>query len=143
MKYLPRTICVAIFLSAACNSGSGPDNNMDSTKNKNDSAAADHTSTSMSKDTTNLVIVNLDKGDSDFASKAAMGGMAEVAMGRIAESNAKSQRVKNFGAMMVEDHSQGGDKLKQIASQKNIILPTSLSSDDQKHLDELRKKSGD
>src|SRR5882762_5427502 len=35
--------------------------------------------------------------------------------------------VKEFGAMMVTDHSAANDKLKSIAAKKNIKLPTSPS----------------
>src|SRR5437868_6013679 len=45
----------------------------------------------------------------EFMNKAAMGGMAEVEMGKLAQQNASSPRVKNFGDMMVRDHSSAND----------------------------------
>jgi putative membrane protein len=44
--------------------------------------------------------------------------------------------------MMVTDHTQAGDQLKQLAATKNITLPASLSDDSQKKLDNLSKKTG-
>jgi putative membrane protein len=74
--------------------------------------------------------------------KAADGGMEEVQMGKLANEKATNQRVKNFGQMMVDDHSKAGDELKSLASQKNVTLPASMSDDHQKDMDDLNKKKG-
>ena len=44
--------------------------------------------------------------------------------------------------MMEKDHTAAGDKLKALAQSKNITLPTGLSSDSQKAVDDLQQKSG-
>ena len=62
--------------------------------------------------------------DKTFMKKAARGGMMEVAMGRLAEQNAKSEDVKSFGKRMVTDHSKANDELKSIAEKKGVKLPT-------------------
>jgi len=85
----------------------------------------------------------LNKDDSEFVTKAASGGMMEVELGKVAQEKAKSQRVKDFGSMMVRDHSQANDELKSIASSKNFTVPSAMLEDHQKHVDELKKKSGD
>jgi putative membrane protein len=54
--------------------------------------------------------------DRTFTDKAAQGGMAEFELGRLAEQNAQSQEVKDFGKRMIEDYSTA-DQLKQLASQ--------------------------
>ncbi|HEX4133828.1 MAG TPA: DUF4142 domain-containing protein [Bryobacteraceae bacterium] len=64
--------------------------------------------------------------DSRFAREAAMGGMMEVEMGKVAVQKASSEKVKQFGQRMVDDHSKAGDELKGIASKDNITLPTEL-----------------
>jgi putative membrane protein len=66
--------------------------------------------------------------DSDFYKKAAEGGIAEVELGRLAEDKSANASVKDFGAMMVTDHSAGNEKLKVIAAKKNIELPTTPSA---------------
>jgi putative membrane protein len=119
-------------------------NNAASDNSKTDTGAAtteDHTSTTLDKDTTRGGPLAKENMDSNFAVKASVGNMAEVIMGKLAMTRGQSQRVKNFGAMMVRDHTEAGDKLKQIASQKNILLPAMLNREEQKHVDDLQKKS--
>ena len=50
--------------------------------------------------------------------------MMEVAMGRQAEQNGKSDDVKSFGKRMVTDHSKANDELKSIAEKKGVKLPS-------------------
>jgi putative membrane protein len=78
----------------------------------------------------------------EFAVKAANGGMLEVELGRLAEEKAQSKDVKEFGAMMVKDHSKANEELKTIAATQNITLPTTLGEDEQKHVNEMAKLSG-
>ena len=56
--------------------------------------------------------------------------MAEVALGQLAVEKASNADVKKFGQRMVDDHSKANDKLKQLASQKNVALPQDLSAKD-------------
>jgi putative membrane protein len=79
---------------------------------------------------------------SNFAVKAADGGMMEVELGKIARENAASQRVRAFGDMMVKDHTAAGDNLKAIATSLNIALPDSVSDDSKKEIEKLKKKKG-
>src|ERR1700730_4497016 len=90
----------------------------------------------------NKVVKPVEKDASDFAIKAADGGMMEVALGRIAQEKAKSQRVRDFGAMMVKDHTQANENLKHIATILQVALPDSVGDDSKKEIDKLSKKSG-
>jgi len=67
---------------------------------------------------------SLSAKDKTFMHKAAKGGMMEVAMGRQAEQNGKSDDVKSFGKRMVTDHSKANDELKLIAEKKGVKLPS-------------------
>lgn len=78
----------------------------------------------------------------DFVKEAAIGGMAEVELGRYVEQNAVNPRVKNFGSMMVRDHTKANEELKSIASQKNIQLPASMDDKHMNNVNELKKKQG-
>src|SRR5580704_12131017 len=95
--------------ASACNGGGTSSTGEDTTKVKADSASTDHTGTTMATDTLAMKVVMVDKSDSIFATKAAAGGLAEVAMGKLALAKGQDQRVKDFGAMMVKDHSAGND----------------------------------
>lgn len=90
----------------------------------------------------NKEVAPVDKESSDFAVKAADAGMLEIALGKLAQEKAMSPRVKDFGAMMVRDHSKAGDELKSIATSKNITLPDSVGTDYKKHIDDMSKMSG-
>lgn len=81
-------------------------------------------------------------GDSNFANKAAEGGMAEVKLGQLAKDKASSQAVKDFGQKMIDDHTKAGDELKDIASKKGMTLPNSVSAKDQATYDRLSNLSG-
>jgi putative membrane protein len=65
--------------------------------------------------------------DAAFYKDAAQGGLAEVAAGRLAQDKGNSQPVKDFGAMMVKDHSAANEKLQSLAASKSITLPTRSS----------------
>ena len=80
--------------------------------------------------------------DLDFAKEAAQGGLMEVRLGELAQQQAKSTKVKDFGQRMVDDHGQAGDKLMQIAEEKGIELPQDLSEEGQGMYEDLQQKSG-
>ena len=85
---------------------------------------------------------NLSADDRNFVMEAAAGGMMEVEAGNIAQQNASSQRVKDFAAMMVRDHSKANDELKALAASKNVMLPDSLPADMRQHMQEMQKMKG-
>jgi len=80
--------------------------------------------------------------DTQFAKKAAQGGMAEVKLGQLAQEKGTSDSVKKFGQRMVEDHSKAGDELKRAAARENITLPDDISAKDKATYDSLSKLSG-
>jgi putative membrane protein len=129
-------LCLLGFLSA-CNNASNKDavEKADSANEKK----ADTDSNSTHPATSAMAV---DKDCSDFMVKAADGGMEEVEMGKLANGKATNQRVKNFGQMMVDDHSKAGDELKSLASQKNVTLPAAMGDDHHKDMDDLNKKKG-
>lgn len=122
----------------SCNNGSS-----DSTQAAKDSNATKMDSAAAGDSTGKATIpVTVSKGDQDFAVNAANAGMTEVQAGQLAQTQGVAKDVKAYGAMMVKDHTAAADKLKTLAAQKNITLPTSVSTDMQKNLDDLKAKSG-
>ena len=65
--------------------------------------------------------------DASFYKSAAEGGTAEVAAGHLAQDKGHSQQIKDFGAMMVKDHSAANEKLQSLAASKSLTLPTRSS----------------
>jgi len=82
------------------------------------------------------------EADVQFAIAAADGGLLEIQLGNIALTNATSPEIKRFGQQMIDDHSAANKELTNLAFQKNITLPQSLSEESQKHYDELQQKKG-
>jgi putative membrane protein len=80
--------------------------------------------------------------DQMFASEAAIAGMAEVELGKMAMQQGSNAKVKSFGQQMVTDHSKAGDELKSIAKAKGMTLPTALDPPHQATRDKLAKLSG-
>lgn len=80
--------------------------------------------------------------DSNFVTKAAQGGAAEVELGKLAQSRGSSDKVKQFGQRMVDDHSKAGAELAGIASQKGVTVPSDLTSTDQATKDRLSGLNG-
>jgi putative membrane protein len=85
---------------------------------------------------------NLSAADQDFATKAAQGGMAEVELGKLAQERGASAHVKEYGKMLVDDHTRLNNELKDIASKENITLPTDISPEQRRNIDRLAKLSG-
>ena len=94
----------------------------------------------IAKNNSSMVAVN--KEDAKFAVAAANGGMAEVELGKLAQEKAVNAKVKDFGAMMVNDHSKVNNGMKALAKSKGITLPNVIDKAEQKVMDELSAKSG-
>jgi putative membrane protein len=82
------------------------------------------------------------QSDDNFPQKAYSGGMMEVQLGKLAQQNASSSKVKQFGERMVTDHSNGNKELKDIADKNNIILPDNMLDENKSTYDELSKYNG-
>jgi putative membrane protein len=141
-KFLSFAICLSAAFIWSCN------NSGDSTSSTSDSSTStmggDSASSATNGNNTNTTAnaAPLTKDDSMFVMDAAIGGMMEVQAGQVAQDNAQSQRVKDFGNMMVTDHSKANDELKSYASGHGMTLPTDLPADKQKHLDAIKKMKG-
>jgi putative membrane protein len=84
--------------------------------------------------------IAVEKRDADFSVEAANGGMIEIQLAALAKTRAMNHRVKNFAAMILEDHNKINAELQRIATAKNITLPQALSDEAKKHIDRLNKK---
>ena len=77
-----------------------------------------------------------------FVREAAIGGMAEVAAGKLASQKCGAPAVREFGQRMVADHSKANDQLANLAKAANIPLPDMLDPEHQSISERLEKLRG-
>jgi putative membrane protein len=85
---------------------------------------------------------SLAKQDKNFLMEAAMGGMMEVELGRLAVTQGTSEAVKQFGQRMIDDHSKANSELTELAQTKGLALPTELSAKHRADVTKMSKLSG-
>jgi putative membrane protein len=81
--------------------------------------------------------------DESFYKDAAEGGIAEVQLGQLAQDKGQSPEVKDFGKMMVQDHTAANNKLKGVAAGKGVELPSSPGVGQMATKTKLEMLSGD
>ncbi|NQX54503.1 DUF4142 domain-containing protein [Pedobacter panaciterrae] len=59
-----------------------------------------------------------------FINQAALSSMKEIAAGKIAMQKAENAKLKDYGAMMTQDHDKANVELTAIAKSKNVNLPS-------------------
>ena len=85
---------------------------------------------------------NMASRDRDFLMDAAMGGLMEVELGRLAAQQGASDAVKQFGQRMVDDHGAANQELMSLASSKGITLPTELDEKHRAHVTKMSSMTG-
>lgn len=80
--------------------------------------------------------------DRMFAEEASAGNAAELGVARLAEQKAQSDAVKEYAAMLMEDHAQAGDELEQIAQEAGLTLAAEIPQDAQQAQERLAGLSG-
>jgi putative membrane protein len=141
-KFLSFSICLLAATVWSCNNSSESTANSDSTTNASSADTSGNMATNNGSTSTTTNNTPLNKEDSAFVMEAAQGGMMEVQAGKVAQQNAQNQRVKDFGGMMVTDHSKANDELKSLVSGRGINLPDSMPASKKKEVDALNKMQG-
>ena len=80
--------------------------------------------------------------DKKFVQGALQGGMAEVALGKLALEKSSNEDVKKFAQRMVDDHTKLGEDMKPAAEQLGVAMPAGLSKKDQALEAKLQGLSG-
>lgn len=83
----------------------------------------------------------VDGDEANFMEKAALGGMMEVDLGKIAQKST-NPKVKAFAAQMVTDHTKANMQLKTLAAKSGIILPSAYPADEKMHMEAMKKMTG-
>jgi putative membrane protein len=86
--------------------------------------------------------VQLTAADREFVNKAAIGGVAEVELGRVAMQRASRPSVRSFGERMVADHGRGNAELATLARSKGMDVSNTLDVSHQAMRDRLSGLSG-
>ncbi|TSD62666.1 DUF4142 domain-containing protein [Inquilinus sp. KBS0705] len=123
-------IAASVVLAVSCNSNKSQ-GNADSTQTADSTTSA--SSTAAATDST------ANTPDSAFANKAALGGLMEVQLGKLAQQKGASAAVVQFGTMMVNDHTMAAAMLDSIATSKKVALPKTLDDKFQQDYDKFAK----
>lgn len=127
------------FAAWSCNDNSTSDSVSTDSNNKMNGTDTMNNSNNAN---TNMNTTPLSKDDSMFVAEAAMGSMMEVQAGNMAQQMGMSQRVKDFGAILVRDHTKAGNDLMSLAASHGMTLSTVLSNDMQKNTAAMQKMTG-
>jgi putative membrane protein len=81
--------------------------------------------------------------DQDFVNFAAQTDMVEANLGQLAQTNASSQDVKDFGQTLTTDHTQDFGQLNTAAQQASLTVPTAIDTEHNKlMIDPFQKLKG-
>ena len=127
---LTSIVCAAA-LAAACNG-----NARTTTNNSNNNEPATVGTAGTTADN------SVHDAEKNFINNQLAAGMAEVELGKLAGTNAASAAVKQFGQMMIRDHTKAGDDLKKVASTWNVTPDARIDDKHQDLIDRLSKLRG-
>jgi len=80
--------------------------------------------------------------DSEFLVDQAEINLAEIEIGKLAQTKSTNAEVKKFGKMLVDEHTKAASEVSALAKTKNFTLPTSLTEEGQEEYNKLNEKSG-
>jgi putative membrane protein len=82
------------------------------------------------------------KSSKEFLTDAIQGNLGEISVGQLAQKNGDSAEVRDFGQMLVQDHSANNDKAKSLAESEGVTLPTEPKPEAKQVYDKLSRLSG-
>jgi predicted outer membrane protein len=85
----------------------------------------------------------MSKADSKGIRDMAMVNMAEIEMGKLAQSKSQNAEVKTFAQQMIDDHTKGLAEVQGVAQSKGVTLPTELDTKHKAISNRLSKLSGE
>lgn len=77
-----------------------------------------------------------------FVKKAALDGMTEVELGRIALAKTQDPAIRKFAQQMVDDHTKANGKLASLAKARGFTVPAELDAEHKAMVQALNAKSG-
>jgi putative membrane protein len=88
------------------------------------------------------VALATDTPDGKFLTEAVRGDIAEVKLGELAQQRGQSEGVREFGEMLVEDHSKALKETAELAKDLDVIPPAQPSAEQTQKHDALARLSG-
>jgi putative membrane protein len=80
--------------------------------------------------------------DEVFVDNAGRANMAQIGLGKLAVRKGSTEKVRQMGQKMIDDHRKLGDKLQLVASREGLSLPTQVTREQQATHDHLSSLSG-
>lgn len=71
----------------------------------------------------NMALAQRDPATRDFIREATLANTKEIVAGQLAVRKGHMASVRNYGSMMISDHTMAGDKLKRIVRRKGYMVP--------------------
>jgi len=104
--------------------------------------AATDTATPADTGTPTAAAPAADSHAAQFLTDAIRGDNAEIKAGQAAQSMGSSQGVKDFGKMLVDDHTKARDQASQVATAMNVPVPSDTPPEADKDLKMTMGMSG-
>jgi putative membrane protein len=79
----------------------------------------------------------------DFVAAAIQGNNSEIMLGKLAQEKAASPAIKQYGQMLVSEHSKARDDMEMLAAKINVPRSTDASPEGKLEYEKLSKLSGD
>jgi len=121
MKY--RILLFVLILTAIVQSCQ----TADSSGETGDSTVADHTAKDTAKIKDRGILEN-EIQTAMFLETATKTGLLEITLGNLAIDKTSNHELRNFGKLMVRDHTRINERLKVLAEEKRLKLPASMTS---------------
>lgn len=80
--------------------------------------------------------------DGAFLANAIKSDNSEIALGKLAEHNGADRAVRNFGQMLVADHTRAKHDAVTVAKQLKVQIPTTMTAQAQSEERKLKRLSG-
>jgi len=77
-----------------------------------------------------------------FVTTAALDGMTEIELGKLALRKSQNPQVREFAQRMVTDHGKANDELTALASTKGIVAPVKLDAEHLAIVGTLESRNG-
>jgi putative membrane protein len=100
----------------------------------NESASADYKSKQPE--------IYIEQDDKQFAVDAALKDLADIELGKLAIQKGSDKKIKNFGSLLIKQHTKMNARLHKTATLKNITLPIAIDPATQKDLAKLSTNTG-